>query len=307
MGPRHRDFVIPVTPSPGPWSEEVMGDARSTWEVLGKVLGGGRKKRKRVACGFFRKDREVLTDKGEIAEGFCEFYSQVGPKLVAKIRRERDGTFLDNMGDRVEELLFWRPTTPHKVEELCGSLDPHKGIGYDEISQWVIQTVAHEISGPLSRLFNCCNRGGHYPSFFKVARIRSLFKSEDLTEFSNYRPISVFLVLSQVFERVLQVKLLELLDLQSVINPGRYGFRAGHSTAMAVQNMVERVRDAWDSMRSTLEVFIDLKNAFDMVDHGIFLAKVEHYEVRGEVFGLLWSYLESRCWGLSFFSSMSMI
>jgi hypothetical protein len=56
--------------------------------------------------------------------------------------------------------------------------------------------------------------GGHYPGFFKVARVRPVFKSEDSTEFSNYRPISVLPVLSQVFKRVLQVRLLEFLDLQ---------------------------------------------------------------------------------------------
>jgi hypothetical protein len=125
------------------------------------LLGGGRRKRKGSACVFFRKEGVGLTDKGEIAEGFCEFYSQVGPKLAAKIRRERDGAFLDYMGDRVEGSLFWRPTTPQEVMGLCVSLNPHKGMGYDEISPRVIKTVAREISGPLSRLFNCCIRGGH--------------------------------------------------------------------------------------------------------------------------------------------------
>jgi hypothetical protein len=90
------------------------------------------------------------------------------------------------------------------------------------------------------------------------------------------------------------VRLLEFLDLPGVINPGQYEFRAGHSTAMAVQDMVERVRGAWDSKRVTLGVFIDLKKAFDMVDHGILFAKMEHYGVRGEVLGLLGIYLEGR-------------
>jgi hypothetical protein len=42
-------------------------------------------------------------------------------KLAAKIKREREGAFLDYMGDRVGESLFWRPTTPLEVEKLCGS------------------------------------------------------------------------------------------------------------------------------------------------------------------------------------------
>ena len=121
-----------------------------------------------------------------------------------------------------------------------------------------------------------------------------VFKSEDPTEFSNYRPISVLPVLSQVFERVLQGRLLEFLDRQEVVIPGQYGFRTGHSTAMAVVDMVERVREAWKKKNVALGVFIDLKKAFDTVDHRILLSKLEHYGVRGEALGLLGSYLRDR-------------
>jgi hypothetical protein len=59
-----------------------------------------------VGCGFFRKDGVELTGKVEVADGFCEFYSQVGPKFAAKIKRVREGAFLDYMGDKVGESLF---------------------------------------------------------------------------------------------------------------------------------------------------------------------------------------------------------
>ena len=52
-----------------------------------------------------------MTEGGAIAEGFCDFYSQVGPKLAARLGRERDGAFLEYMGSRVEGSLIWRPTT----------------------------------------------------------------------------------------------------------------------------------------------------------------------------------------------------
>ena len=76
--------------------------------------------------------------------------------------------------------------------------------------------MAREISGSLSRLFNCCMRGGHYPACFKVARVVPVFKGEDPTQFSNYRPVSVLPVLSQLFERVLQTRLVGFLNRQRV-------------------------------------------------------------------------------------------
>ena len=58
--------------------------------------------------------------------------------------------------------------------------------------------MAREISGPLSRLFNCCIWGGFYPGCFKVARVVAVFKGEDPMEFANYRLVSVLPVLSDL-------------------------------------------------------------------------------------------------------------
>ena len=58
---------------------------------------------------------------------------------------------------------------------------------------------------------------------------------------------------------------------------GSYGFWLGHSTAMAVLDMIERVRGARGCRNAALEVFINLKKAFDTVDHRLLLAKLGHY------------------------------
>ena len=281
--------------------ERAKGDLKTTWEVLGEAIKGKRDRKGGASCGYFEENGLGMTDGKQIAKGFCDFYCKVGPDLARKVGKERQRNIEDYLGDRVEESLYWRPTTQLEVEEICKALDAGKGMGWDGIAPRVIKAVAKEIAGPLSRLYNCCMREGHYPACFKVARVVPVFKAEDPTKFSNYRPVSVLPVLSQVFERILKSRLVQFLGEHEIIIPSQYGFRSGHSTAMAILDMVEKVRSAWGEKNCALGVFIDLKKAFDTVDHGLLLKKLEHYGIRGQTLRILDSYLKDRtqyvCYG----------
>ena len=136
---------------------------RATWEVLGEVIRGRCRRGGGATCGYFEKDGLGVTDGKGIAEGFCEFYCKVGPKLAARIGKEREGSHLEYMGERVGGSLIWEPTTPAEVEGLCRELEPDKGVGWDGVSPRVIKGVAREIAGPLSAFYNYCFQEGHYP------------------------------------------------------------------------------------------------------------------------------------------------
>ena len=252
-------------------------------------------------CKYFEKDGAGITEGAKIVEGFCDFYCRVGPDLAARLGRQREGECLEYMGTRATEELFWRPTSPLEVEEVCRGLDASKAAGWDGVSPRVVKAVSRELAGPLACLYNCCMREGHYPQCFKTARVIPVFKGGDPTQFSNYRPVSVLPVLSQIFERLLKLRLVQFLNRQGTIISGQYGFRAGHSTAMAILDMVERIRQAWAEGNAAVGVFIDLKKAFDTVDHRILLKKLDHYGIRGKTLELLESYLGNRsqyvCYG----------
>ena len=59
-------------------------------------------------------------------------------------------------------------------------------------------------------------------------------------------------------------------------------------------SMTEHIKNTIDSGNYGWGIFIDLKKAFDTVNHGILLKKLEHYGVRGISLQWFESYLSSR-------------
>ena len=89
-------------------------------------------------------------------------------------------------------------------------------------------------------------------------------------------------------------RLSNFLEINEILHPLQFGFRSEHSTSHTLISMTETIRKTIDSGNYGCGIFIDLKKAFDTVNHGILLKKLEHYSVRGTP--LLWfeSYLSNR-------------
>ena len=126
---------------------------------------------------------------------------------------------------------------------------------------------------------------GEIPPELKEAKVTPIFKNGKRTEESDYGPISVLPLVSKVMERAIQVQFVKLdfLEAKEVLSAYQSGFRKGHSTESAVTYLTDQILEHMDNQQMTGSVFIDVKKAFDLVDHNCLLQKLEHYGVRGKV------------------------
>ena len=157
-----------------------------------------------------------------------------------------------------------------------------------------MKQLANYYAEPLTPLINQSILQGHYPKELKLAKVLPIFKSEDEQLVQNYRPISILSFFSKKFEKIVSKYIIEYMDENKLFKKNQFGFRKQHSTSHAIITLVEKVSKALDKGKIVVGEFLDLKKAFDTVNHTILLRQLELYGIRGNVHDLLSSYHNNR-------------
>ena len=135
---------------------------------------------------------------------------------------------------------------------------------------------------------------GVFPSRLKRAKIIPIYKDNDVFEPKSYRPISLLANFSKIFEKLMYKRLKIFFEKNLVLYEKQYGFRDKYSTQHALIDMVNNIQNNMEEKLFSCGIFLDLKKAFDTVDHYILLHKLDHYGVRGIVNNWFKSYLIDR-------------
>ena len=111
---------------------------------------------------------------------------------------------------------------------------------------------------------------------------------------NNYRPISVISVVAKIFEKFTFEQLYEYLNNNNLISASQSGFRSLHSTLTALIEATDNWSINIDKGLLNGVIFIDLKKAFDTIDHTILLRKLRIYGVDENGIKFFESYLSNR-------------
>ena len=121
-----------------------------------------------------------------------------------------------------------------------------------------------------------------------------IHKSGSRTDPSNYRPISILTTFSKILEKLFLKRVLSFINKNNILHENQFGFRKGKSTSVAITHLLSYLINNYNANKKIGMALLNLKKAFDIINHDLLLIKLKHYGVRGTPLRWICSFLTNR-------------
>ena len=186
--------------------------SRDFWRIANSVLNKG----KSAILPLFNGP-EVLSSASDKAKSFTKRFSK-------NSNLDDSGISLPVFPSRTNVVLHNISITPKMVKKVIMNLDSSKAPGPDCIPLVVLKNCEPELTYLLSKLFNKCLKESYFLHCWKVSLVVPVFKNVgERSTAKNYHPANLLSVVSKVFEKVLNNRIVDHLEKCGLFSDFQYG------------------------------------------------------------------------------------
>ena len=176
-----------------------------------------------------------------------------------------------------------------EILDIINSLE-NKSTGPYSIPLKLLSLIPDLIILPLAYIINMSFLTGVYPNLLKIVKVIPIHKGGSTQDVNN-RPIFLLSIFDKIIEKLMHKWLYNFLLEHNILYQNQFGFRKNNSTVFALAQITEMIEVSIDNRKFGCGIFVDLRKAFDTVNHEILLNKLEHYGVRESILKWFQSYL----------------
>ena len=224
-------------------------------------------------------DGNEIKDTTQIAETFNDQFSSVFTAENMTDIPVPTNMFSGNDSDKLCDIIF----TEEEVRKRLLCLREDKSAGVDEMSSRFIKDVCHELTAPVTLLFNQSMSECKVPHDWKLANVTPIYKQGSRSSPENYRPISLTCHLSKIMESIVRDVITQHLNKFDLITSSQHCFRRGCSCVTNLLAFLDKVTSYRDDKESVDIIFLDFAKAFDKVPHSCLMSKILAHGMDGRV------------------------
>ena len=171
--------------------EKYKNDIKNPWHTIKELIN--RKPLKNNLPDYFQIGDEREYDKVTIT-----YFASIGIELASAISNSGDKTYKDFLQTPIAHRFTFVPVNDETILRIIDNLKSKTSFGHDGLSSLLLKTIKKDVSGSLAIIINQSLDTGVFPTKLKIAKVIPIFKKDDDTKFSNYRPISILPTISSV-------------------------------------------------------------------------------------------------------------
>ena len=209
-----------------------------------------------------RKKAEILV--GE----FCLVFTKIKEGVLPKVRK-----FIPTPLTHIR-------ITPAGFTKLLKNVKVNKASGPDYIPNLIFKECADELILAVTCLSPRSIDSDSLPTDWTSPKIFLVFKKGDRRKAKNYRPVSLTLVLSKLFEHIICHSMMSHFKKHRVHTNLNRGFRSGFSPETQLAVTIDDLTRKLDRGHQTDVVILDFSKAFNTVLHNLLIHKLYSYGIR---------------------------
>lgn len=230
---------------------------------------------------------QVLPD-NEVPEAFADHFSSVYCNNV--LPHSDDESVVNSVYNL--PVIVPPVITVACVVKAAKSLKNSPLAGSDNVPSIIVKGCINILAPILCHIFNCCLSEGIFPSAWKTAIVVPVPKNSNVSNVTNYRPISILSNFSKIFEKIICEHL--SFHFNGLLCKSQHGFIKGRST---VSNLVSFLQFTGPAVLNRMQVdtvYFDLSKAFDVVNHAKLVEKLNKFGLSPSYVNFFKDYLYGR-------------
>lgn len=277
-------------------SEEQISRSSNKIRAMWSVVNAERKACEEVKDSTWKLkiSERVIEDPITVTESFNKYYTTIAEDTLCANNPQKTTQVVGQFYNSEQELITFSPATTDEVRCIIGALKPTSSSGVDDISAKLLKFCREELCFPLTDVINKSLTQAIFPTNLKIAKVYPLFKKGNKDDMGNFRPISLLPTFAKILEKVVLSRLKNHLITNNITPKGQHGFLPGRSTITAIAEIVEHILDNLEAGNTVGGTFLDLSKAFDCLDHGLILTKLEAFGIGGSAHEWFRNYLTGR-------------